>query len=260
MLVSSRTENQEDLDNLITSLIGDGKKHQSTLSVSTTRSKDDVYSPTSSIPAAGGQVEASASPAREALSEAPKVLTFAPLTTVYEIVAETPRQEVVTYSKGVQTEDAFGGDDDDIRKYFDDDDITNKQDQHKREDELRQRLRHEIEQEVQAAHKAQAEADAARHLKEERGVKTLQEDESSALLKSDDFVDFLERSSKIAERALDEDYNVLADYKLAEQENEDEVMGRGRTGKGLRELVQFYDERWSKKRMITDLDFSPKVC
>jgi len=258
--VSSRTENKEDLDSLITSLIGDGKKHQPTLSVSTTRSKDDVYSPTPSTPAAGGQVETLAPAPLQALSEAPKVLTFAPLTTVYEIVAETPKQEVVTYSKGVQTEDAFGGDDDNTRTYFDDNDMTNKQDQHKREEELRRQLQHEIEQEVQAAHKAQADADAARQLKEEQGVKMLREDESSALLESDDFIDFLERSSKIAERALDEDYNVLADYKLAEQENENKGMGRGRTGKGLRELVQFYDERWSKKRMITDLDFSPKVC
>jgi len=186
------------------------------------------------------------------------VLTFAPLTTVYEIVAETPRKDVLTYSKGVQTEDVLK--DEDARTYFDDDDSMNEQNQQKREVELRQQLRHEIEQEVQAAQAAQANADAAKQLKEERGAKTMREDESSALLTSDDFIDFLERSSKIAERALEEDYNILADYKMAGQASEDEILKHGRTGKSLRELVQFYDERWSKKRMITDLDFSPKVC
>lgn len=246
---------------MITSLIGNDKRHQSTLSVSTTRSKDDVRDPAPSTPATGGQTEAPTLVSTAATSVAPKTLSFAPLTTVYEIVADSPKKDAITYSKGVQTEDAWT-EEEGARTYLDDDDddMMSKQDQQRREYELRQQLRQEIEREVQAAQRAQADADAEAQLTEARGVKTLKDDETTAVVSSDDFIDFLQRSSKIAERALEEDYNVLADYRRSEQESDIDHMGRGKTGRGLRELIQFYDERWSKKRMITDLDFSPKVC
>ena len=38
------------------------------------------------------------------------------------------------------------------------------------------------------------------------------EEEQQRILTSDSFYDFLSRSSKIVERTLDEDYDVLADY------------------------------------------------
>lgn len=81
---------------------------------------------------------------------------------------------------------------------------------------------------------------------------------------SEDFLEFVERSSKVIEKALDQDYDVLADYALdgAEVESdEDEGYGssRGKKGRRVRQVAQFYDERWSRKRMISDLNFSPKV-
>jgi dynein intermediate chain, cytosolic len=65
----------------------------------------------------------------------------------------------------------------------------------------------------------------------------------------------VERSSKVVERALDEDYDVLADYGLVTDNAGDEEI----SGRRIKEVLQFYDERWSKKRMISDLHFSPKV-
>lgn len=82
---------------------------------------------------------------------------------------------------------------------------------------------------------------------------------------SDDFLDFVERSSKVIEKALDQDYDILADYSLDEvaalDSDEEDAYGRakGKKGRRLRQIAQFYDERWSKKRMISDIDFSPKV-
>lgn len=82
---------------------------------------------------------------------------------------------------------------------------------------------------------------------------------------SEDFLDFVERSSKVIEKALDQDYDVLADYALdavnGVDEEEDEGYGssRGKKGRRIKQIAQFYDERWSKKRMISDMHFSPKV-
>lgn len=73
-------------------------------------------------------------------------------------------------------------------------------------------------------------------------------------------MDFVERSSKVIERALDQEYDILADYALSGQtgieDDDDEYRGKGR--RRVKEIAQFYDERWSKKRMISDINFSPK--
>lgn len=88
-------------------------------------------------------------------------------------------------------------------------------------------------------------------------ARELTDEEKAAIVKSEDFVDFLERSSKVVERALDLDleYDILADY--GQGVNGEEATQSGRR---IKEVARFYDERWSKKRMISDLHFSPKVC
>ena len=92
----------------------------------------------------------------------------------------------------------------------------------------------------------------------------LTDEEVNAVTASEDFLEFVERSSKVVEKALDQDYDVLADYALDGAEvdsDEDEGYGssRGKKGQRVRQIAQFYDERWSKKRMISDMNFSPKV-
>jgi dynein intermediate chain len=55
----------------------------------------------------------------------------------------------------------------------------------------------------------------------------------------------------------------MADYALGgvDVNDEDEGYGSsgGKKGRRIKEIAQFWDERWSKKRMISDLDFSTKV-
>lgn len=183
--------------------------------------------------------------------------------------ASEPKPEVVTYSKGVQTDElkqlrsgspdgSVGSESEDVDGTLSGKRLSKRE--RERDEEIRKKLRKEIEAELQEAEKYNAEN------LEDRGqlrypLRMLNEDELQAVTSSNDFLDFVERSSKVIERALDEDYDVLADYELGgidgDLEDEEEY---GRKRRGIKEVCQFWDERWSKKRMISDLSFSPKVC
>ncbi|KAJ5902375.1 hypothetical protein N7495_002903 [Penicillium taxi] len=174
-----------------------------------------------------------------------------------------PRPEVVTYSKAVQTEADIQPESPEGSVASDDEDAADPTRSSKRgrrdrerDEEIRQKLRKEIEQELEATKKTEIDkaANESRY-----PLRTLDEDELKAVTSSTDFLDFVERSAKVIERALDEEYDVLADYELGgfdgDLEDEEET---GKKRRGIREVCQFYDERWSKKRMISDLSFSPK--
>ena len=137
--------------------------------------------------------------------------------------------------------------------------------QREREEELRQNLRREIEEELKAAQDTSLDGRilSAPSKFPARGLTT---EELGAVTSSDEFLEFVERSSKVIEKALDQDYDVLADYALdgmdeEDDDDEDEGFGasRGKRGRRVRQVAQFWDERWSKKRMISDMSFSPKV-
>jgi dynein intermediate chain len=253
--VAAKAESKEDLDDLITSLIGNDKRPRASVSTSTLSVNDATTSLRVSTPAAGSGIEHSST---EAPPKTRQILSYAPLTTVYEIASEAAKRETVTYSKGVQTSEVWT--DSLQREEFEDEDQLSRLGRQRREDELRDQLRKEIEQENAAEREAQLEREAQAAVKAPRGAKLLDTEEANELTSSNDFKDFLERSSKVAERALEEDYDVLADYRaMRSVETDDQSQGQGRNGRGIREVAQFYDERWSKKRMVTDLDFSPKV-
>lgn len=136
--------------------------------------------------------------------------------------------------------------------------------QKEKDEELRQNLRREIEEELKAARdlslNGQTPAAPSKF-----PARSLTNDELNGVTSSDDFLDFVERSSKVIEKALDQDYDVLADYALndieglGEDEDEGYASSRGKKGRRIKQTAQFWDERWSKKRMISDLGFSPKV-
>lgn len=181
-----------------------------------------------------------------------------------------PKPEVVTYSKAVQTdgldlqpetpEESIASDNEDEH------DTTRSSKRHSRRDrerdeEIRQKIRKEIEDELQATKQDDNNDNSAAQTANLRyPLRTLEDDELKAVTSSDDFLDFVERSSKVIERALDEDYDVLADYELGGTDGhlqEDEEAGKKR--RGIHEMCHFWDERWSKNRIISDLSFSPKV-
>ncbi|EAW15127.1 putative dynein intermediate chain [Aspergillus clavatus NRRL 1] len=175
-----------------------------------------------------------------------------------------PKPEVVTYSKGVQTDESKKHQSDSESETEDLEDGTSSSKRHskrgrERDEEIRRKLRKEIEEELQATQQQAVDGPGAESTNLRYPLRTLDDDELKAVTSSDDFLDFVERSTRVIERALDEEYDVLADYELGgiDGDLEDDVE-HGKKRKSIREVCQFYDERWSKKRMISDLSFSPK--
>ena len=204
----------------------------------------------------------------------PQSLSFAPLTILVEKPAVT-RAEYITYNRGVQTGDVYWDRRDSDSSALSDDDFPyadgrrskprlSRKEKEKEAEQLRERIRHELEKEIEAK---QAELDAASREvagQEAISARLLSEEESKALMAEEHFMGFVGRASKVIERALDEDYDILADYasrSLGLDEDEEDSYGaaKGKSAKGIKELIQFHDERWSKKRMISDLNFSPRV-
>lgn len=181
--------------------------------------------------------------------------------------APEPKKETVTYSKAVQTDDLP-----DLPNAIADYPLAENEEapsspskrlsrrERERDDEIRERIRKEIEEELQASQQVNGNGIPASSSQLRYPLRTLNDDELNAVTSSDDFLDFVEKSSKVIERALDEEYDILADYELggvnADDEDDDEY---GNKRRGIKEITQFYDERWSKKRTISDLSFSPKV-
>lgn len=209
---------------------------------------------------------------------APQTLSFAPLRTVYEIRSDPPKREVITYSKSVQTVEPYpyppsaspSGSDSE-RPSSSGQRQQRRQlsrRQQEREEQLRDNIRREIQEELGSLQQAQTTDQdqtptASKRGKENFPARALSNEELDAVTSSNDFLDFVERSSKVIERALDEEYDVLADYRLGQADGlgdeDEEYGGSGRKGRRIRETMQFYDQRWSKKRIISDIGFSPKV-
>lgn len=277
----ARIPDRKELDSFIENLVGDkpsdrsagtsspaGRKSRPSSAFGSGNVGAETYDGTSSQPrppvpyvSAGTQTLSTA--AVEATYEQPPAST------------SEPTAEVLTYSKGVQTSDPWSpqgqrrpsGD-------FSDSDADgapsaqrsptkrrSRRDR-EREEELRQNLRQEIEEELKAVKDLSLDASIITG-PSSFPARGLTDEEVNAVTASEDFLEFVERSSKVIEKALDQDYDVLADYALdgAEAESdEDDGYGssRGKKGRRVRQIAQFYDERWSRKRMISDMNFSSK--
>ena len=64
---------------------------------------------------------------------------------------------------------------------------------------------------------------------------------------------FFDRSSRLVERALHEDINVFVDYTGAGEDGED---WGDKDGANVTLNRNFYDERWTKNRSVTCMDWS----
>ena len=276
---SQDLDRRADVDNLINNILGDrrpGSTQPGSPAVRATR-------PTSVVSAS--QLSSDNEPASPAQSRMvdgeTQTISIGPLATVYEsagdgqVTAEANTQkEVITYSKGVQASIDWSP-----RKSRDLDGSDTERDesptrsprikrlsrrQKERDEEIRNQLRKEIEDEIKAAQQAPQDGTSAGS-DANYPFKTLTTEELTAVESSDDFMGFVERSTKVLERALDQQlgYDILADYALdglnIDDEDENHGAGAGKKGRRIKEVAQFWDERWSKKRMISDLGFSTKV-
>ncbi|KAJ5092170.1 hypothetical protein NUU61_007040 [Penicillium alfredii] len=270
--VPSRSDNRAELDDLISRLVdrpgsasishgaegqsGKGSRPNSVLSASQLSGENaDSYAPSSRPQSQSIAVQTVGDePLTSSAPEAPP--------------PPEPKPEVVTYSKAVQTDvlepqpesvdGSVESDSEELAGTTRSSKRLSRRDR-ERDEEIRQKIRGEIEEELKATNQDGQDPLATQSAQLRYPLRTLEEDELKAVTSSDDFLDFVERSSKVIERALDEDYDVLADYELGGIDGdleEDEETGKKK--RGIREVCQFWDERWSKKRMITDLSFSPK--
>lgn len=171
---------------------------------------------------------------------------------------QMPKPEYITYSKGVQTEpvsDIGVGTEDDL----DGDTATRGRRRSSRksreaDEEIRANLRKEIEDELRAMQDGSAPIPTA--AQQRFPLRQLNNNELNAVTSSNDFQSFIERSSKVIERALDEEYDLLADYtRTAAVETDEDYASK--TSQSLRETLQLYSANHSKRRMVTDLHFSP---
>lgn len=212
------------------------------------------------------------------ISVSTQALSTAPLSTVYEC-PPSPVKEVFSYSKGVQTTEewsqtsrprAFSDSDGDISDALPNSTPNKRISRREREkeEELRQNLRKEIEEELKAVRDLAIDGPLLPGSQSANGAnfpaRTLTTEEYNAVTSSEDFKEFVERSTTVIERALDQEYDILANYALVGTNgvgDDDDEYSNARGSKGRRrvkEIAQFYDERWSKKRMISAIDFSPK--
>ncbi|XP_031136958.1 cytoplasmic dynein 1 intermediate chain 2-like isoform X3 [Sander lucioperca] len=105
------------------------------------------------------------------------------------------------------------------------------------------------------AEDTQEEKDEHGEEQEEDTPKELTEEEKLQVLHSEEFLSFFERGSRIVERALAEHVDVCFDYSGRDLEDKE---GDLQAGAKLVLNRQFADERWTKNRVVTCLDWSPQ--
>ncbi|XP_027231552.1 cytoplasmic dynein 1 intermediate chain 2 isoform X44 [Penaeus vannamei] len=83
----------------------------------------------------------------------------------------------------------------------------------------------------------------------------LSDEEKQMLMMTEEFHSFFDHSTRIIERALAEDTNIFADYSHDHEED-----GEANENGGVKLSLNrwFYDERWSRNRCITCMDWSPQ--
>ncbi|KTG02801.1 hypothetical protein cypCar_00012866 [Cyprinus carpio] len=90
---------------------------------------------------------------------------------------------------------------------------------------------------------------------EEAAPHELTEEEKLQILHSEEFMEFFDHSTRIMERALSEHVDVFFDYSGRDMEEKE---GEMQAGAKLSLNRKFVDDRWSRQRVVTCLDWSPQ--
>nr|XP_034316717.1 cytoplasmic dynein 1 intermediate chain 2 isoform X24 [Crassostrea gigas] len=81
----------------------------------------------------------------------------------------------------------------------------------------------------------------------------LSEEEKKQIMMTEEFQTFFNKTTRVVERALDEEIDIFVDYAGGESEDMESDL---RAGERLKLQRNFFDERWSKHRTVTSLDWS----
>lgn len=178
-----------------------------------------------------------------------------------------PKREYITYTKGVQTEPYV--DDTTKSQSTSDDELPVRSRKRlsrrdlERDEEIRVSLRKEIEDELRATLNREPTTSLSTSSQQRFPLRTLTNTELNAVVASSEFVSFVERSSKVIERALDldDEYDLLTDYtRTSTLDDSDDDMNYARSNKkfhSLRESFQLFSDRHSRRRIVSDIQFSP---
>ncbi|XP_046704019.1 cytoplasmic dynein 1 intermediate chain 1 isoform X2 [Silurus meridionalis] len=90
-------------------------------------------------------------------------------------------------------------------------------------------------------------------MKDNEHPKELTGEERQQIVHSEDFLIFFDRSIRLVDRALAEDLDIFFDYSGRDMEDKE---GETQAGFNLSFNRQFYNEQWSKHRVVTCLDWS----
>ncbi|XP_003240371.1 cytoplasmic dynein 1 intermediate chain isoform X7 [Acyrthosiphon pisum] len=91
-------------------------------------------------------------------------------------------------------------------------------------------------------------------IKEEpKKVRELSDAEKMMIVHSEDFQQFMDRAGRVMERALSENVDIYTDYTGALDDND---VNEDKSSTRLSLTRVFYDEHWSKNRLVTSLDWS----
>jgi len=99
------------------------------------------------------------------------------------------------------------------------------------------------------------EAPAVKEIVKEEKITEFSEEEKKNIMQSDVFKDFFDYSTKLVERALDEPYDFMVDYRVDNTIEDDKAIDNT-----LKLVQSFYSEEWTKDRTVTDMDWSPEFA
>lgn len=153
-------------------------------------------------------------------------------------VGETniPPRENVTYSKETQTIVV---------------DTTEKEDEDTDSIDVHPAPTHHKMPHVENVHPTVTQEDIQKQ--EEKPIIELSEEEKKQIMMTEEFQTFFNKTTRVVERALDEEIDIFVDYAGGESEDMESDL---RAGERLKLQRNFFDERWSKHRTVTSLDWS----
>ncbi|ORX59582.1 WD40 repeat-like protein [Hesseltinella vesiculosa] len=230
------------IDDLVALVLGERTSASSTTGGSDRGS--DSGSTTSSRPTSGNFGSIPSTPISQdprlsmgsQLTAATPAPTFvAELTESHSTIADIPPLEHVVYSKEIQTSEMF-----EVPQMS--------------EEDIRQQIMEELEIK-ERERLAQVEEEERKRAEQEKAEEQhdLTEEEKKMIVGAPEFIDFVDTSSKLVERALNEKYDFMKDYTLGVDIESDE-----NSGKRVKYVCEFWDDRWSKNRSVTDVDWSSK--
>lgn len=156
-------------------------------------------------------------------------------------VVTVPPKEIITYSKGIQTDSVEDYDAEEEEE--NDNDVNTRNKNQESQDKNKEKELEKTENGDKDETKAVPE------------VKTISEEEKQAILASDAFAQFFDRTSRMIERALNDPYDVTVNYSGGDLGDDENQAG---ANERVSLKLKFSDERWSVHRAITSMNWSPK--